>query len=94
MADNMNVLILPSEDGQDYIHAILYPQDWACTKADRLAIEAFTAAQISNLDEWSWNDFEPELTKRGFVIPCWHNGPTWDRCRLLQAGGVNHESLG
>lgn len=75
------ILLLPSEDGQDYAHAVLYPASWSRDEADMRAIEAFTAGQAKNPHEWSWDDFEPELIARGFTIPCWTAGPTWDRSR-------------
>ena len=74
----MNVLLLPSEDGQEFVRAILYPEDWDVARADDLAIEAFTAAQAAHPEEWSWDEYEPELEARGFIIPRWHHGPTWD----------------
>jgi len=74
----LDVLILHSQDGADWTHAILYPSTWTPEHADAQAVEAFAAAQAENPDEWSWDDYEPELLKRGFVIPCWHHGPTWD----------------
>jgi hypothetical protein len=74
----MQVLLLHSQDGPDWTYAVLFPDDWTPEQADARAIEAFAAAQQANPDEWSWNDYEPELTARGFTVPCWHHGPTWD----------------
>lgn len=77
---NYHILILHSSDGPDWTHAVLYPASWSPIHADREATAAFVAAQqaADPPDEWSWDDYEPELTKRGFVITNWHNGPTWD----------------
>jgi hypothetical protein len=78
----LNAMILRSEDTADgYVRVVLYPEHWTAKDADRLAIEAFTAAQRANPDEWSWEEYEPELEARGFVVPCWHHGPGWDETR-------------
>lgn len=81
MARAMKLLLLHSEDGQEYIRGILYPADWTEDQATRRAIAAFTKAQRANPDEWSWEDYAPELIARGFTIPDWFHGPTWDRTR-------------
>jgi hypothetical protein len=73
-----NVLILHSEDGEGYTRAILYPSDWTPEQAEERAVEAFVAAQAACPTEWSWEDYEPELEKRGFTVPNWHHGPIWD----------------
>ena len=79
--DDMDTLILPSEDGQEYVLAILYPFGWTVDQATERAIDAFKEAQRANPDEWGWEDYEPCLKRRGFVIPRWHRGPTWDKIR-------------
>lgn len=73
-----NVLILPSKDGEEYTRVILYPAAWTPEQAAVAAIAAFEAAQTKNPEEWSWDDYEPELVTRGFIVPCWHHGPVWD----------------
>ena len=78
----MNILILPSEDGQGYVRAVLYPDGWTKEQANWLAENAFTAVQRRNPSEWSWEDFEPELIACGFICAKWHYGPTWDRQRV------------
>jgi hypothetical protein len=75
---NWNILILHSVDGASWTHAVLYPKDWTPEHADTLAEQAFDAAQRANGDDWSWDDYEPELQQRGFVITNWHHGPLWD----------------
>ena len=74
----MKILILPSVDGPDWTHAILYPDRWTTERADELVLEAFTVVQAANPEEWSWEDYAPELVKRGFVLADWHEGPAWD----------------
>lgn len=71
-----HILILPSDDGPDYTHAVLYPDSWTPERADREAEAALSAAKKS--DDWTWDDCEPELTERGFTVVNWHHGPTWD----------------
>jgi len=78
-----NILILHSQDGPNWTHAVMYPADWQPSQADDAAVEAFKAAQVANPDEWSWDDIETELTERGFILTCWHQGPTWDEDRIL-----------
>jgi hypothetical protein len=78
----MNILILPSEDGQEYVAAVIYPDGWAVEQADWLAKDAFTAVQKKHPTEWSWEDCVPELTANGFICVKWHRGPTWDRQRV------------
>jgi len=88
MSTANNILILHSSDGPEWTHAILYPADWQPSKADDLAVEAFEAAQLLNPDEWTWDECESELTARGFILPCWHQGPTWDEQRVPHDGVV------
>lgn len=79
-----HILILHSSDGPDWTHAVLYPASWTPAHADREAIAAFAAAQDAAIypDEWGWDDYEPELKQRGFILTNWHNGPTWDETRI------------
>lgn len=77
-----NILILPSEDGQEYAYAVLYPSNWTPEQADELATDAFTAAQQTDPNEWSWDNIEPELIARGFLCVDWHHGPVWDEQRV------------
>lgn len=79
----LNILILPSVDGDNWTYAVLYPATWTPEQADAKAIEAFTAAQVAvGAHEWQWDDYEPELIKRGFTVTGWHHGPTWDETRV------------
>jgi hypothetical protein len=50
-------------------------------EATKKAIDAFTEAQHAKPEEWGWEDCEPFLKQRDFVIPRWYRGPTWDRIR-------------
>ena len=77
-----SVIILSSEDGIDWAHAVLYPKEWASEEADRRAIEAFKSSQKFDPRGWDWDDVEPELIARGFLIPPWHRGPNWDAQRV------------
>lgn len=77
MEETMNVLILHSVDGHEYVRAILYPDTWTPEHADLQAMRAFRIAQDGN-DAWTWEDYEPVLIQHGFVIPLWHHGPAWD----------------
>ncbi len=75
------ILLLNSTDGEEWMHAVLYPDEWTPEHADKEAIEAMTAVQREVGDEWQWADYEPELAKRGFTNAPWHHGPCWDEDR-------------
>jgi hypothetical protein len=73
-----NVMILPSQDGQDHAYAILYPETWSTDEADAKAEAVFDAVKEADPGEWDWDDCEEPLQAAGFVIPLWHHGPIWD----------------
>ena len=74
----MNVLYLPSIDGQTYSQILGYPDDWP---EDR-AIQEFEGVKhdikTRYPEEWSWEEMEPELLARGFTSPIVCYGPLWD----------------
>ncbi len=79
-----SIIILSSEDGIDWAHAVIYPGDWATEEADRRAIAAFEAVQTREGDDanWTWETMKPELEARGFILAKWHRGPNWDTVRV------------
>jgi hypothetical protein len=72
------LMILPSQDGQEYTAALLYPAEWVQADAERLALAIFESVQRADPEEWSWDDYEPALLAAGFIIPPMHFGPVWD----------------
>ncbi len=76
---NLNILILPSIDGQQYTTVLAYPGNWTQQTADKNAIAAITAAQTKNPEEWCWDDLEVEFESVGFTPINWHRCPQpWD----------------
>jgi hypothetical protein len=77
-----SIQILSSEDGIDWVHAVLYPASWSKKEATERAVEALTEAQKADPENWDWDDLVPELKAHGFTITAWHRGPNWDTQRV------------
>ena len=72
------ILVLPSIDGFGFERYMLYPAEWPPEKAIKTADDVIAAAKTANPEEWGWEDIEPELVKRGFVVVPVAIGPNWD----------------
>ena len=81
-APSYSIQILSSEDGIDWVHAVLYPASWSKKEATERAVEALTEAQKADPENWDWDDLVPELKAHGFTIADWHRGPNWDKQRV------------
>lgn len=70
------LIILPSQDGQDYTCAVLAPLGMdvneACQKLQQIIDE------VHRNEEWTWEDMALAFEKDGFVVPRSTQGPQWD----------------
>ena len=74
----MKVLILPSIDGPEWTHVVLFPNEWTQKTAHRKAERAIAAGQKAGGFEWNWTSIEEALIKQGFTLTKWEHGPFWD----------------
>jgi hypothetical protein len=77
-----SIQILSSEDGIDWVNAVLFPASWSKEEATKRAVEALTEAQKADPENWDWEGVELALQARGFTIADWHRGPNWDKQRV------------
>ena len=80
-AKAMSVLLLPSIDGPEWTHAVLFPLSWSERTAYRRAEKAIVAGQKQGGADWDWSSLESALRNEGFTIVRWEDGPTWDNER-------------
>ena len=73
------IMILPSEDGQDYVMAVLLaPSADADLVAARIASELDVCKTLVGV-EWNWNDLAKALqTIPGVTVTEIVRGPVWD----------------
>jgi len=74
----MKILLLQSNDGEDWVWPVVIPEGMDGKAAYHAAERIIEQARMADPDSYSQVDIEKLLIEAGFQCPAYADGPIWD----------------